>query len=1259
MSGSNHSTPPTPSLGLVRTGSPGPTSGGAVLPVPEDPLDLERLVVRLARALLEDPAAHRYGRQGQSQFGVDVVATDRRTSATRTRWVFQCKRTATFSVANFEAERARFESFPGRESVGNFIVVTSAERDRKVQDAAAAATDSDLDFSVWYWPEFTDLVLEHLGVEAVLSSARRSEARARWCREQIAEYDEAGVLWPLAVPPGQGSEPRLLSSVWVTPTLMVDKLDAEDPDRVAVPSTANPRDWLDSVCDSGQRVLILEAGVGAGKTTLLLRWSRDLSSHAVEEPERGLPMRIGAASIAEWSTSLPASGPLPPPPGAPTDLWGDPLTDWYLLVDGLDELADDARPRVRRGFRRLVDHPRVLAIVAAGRPTLQRGVVSNALRVRLAGWGGAQRAAFERAWGLRDLDDEVGAEAEGGNPLVLTLRALFSGGTKNSLDVELFKRALQHIVEAWPRLRAGAREPTQGHYDALTQVAIAEHSLQDLGLEELDAQETDLVSRRFMLRELAGGTGLLEHDAAGHPRVTVRALSEYLAARALDGVDAATLVLAASRPGFQEVVRLAVQQRAIEDAVAAAEAMSALLASARHMPPPQRLRILGTALRVVETTSALLETHASALVSVLLEAACNPASPWLRQVASGWLRRARSTSPTWIGAVVDTSLPLISQQGSRAEALWATLKGTDLPESGRLALCLHLLQDEDEAVRVVGVYLAAERASDVALQSLLCIALRDAGSGAHNWMPPAVAAGLALRQVPRAHLGPRVLELLRGSLSGGQFRGGSAALALRPSEAEADVLREKLESLWGGAKVPEVRAAIELLDGAADRELGLPPLPTPTAEAVEGASIPLAVATRLDLTRGVAPVVAAVREVRELPTHLLDSTPFLEGAIEGPLVIDDDVAFLLRRWRSKWKGASLSSSVHVALGARAARSETIWGTMVEWWSAVDAPSAHCYPGVALEQRVEAGDAEAERILAEWMPHCVPVTRERELERPAPWLQKRVLRRQSLRSLGLPLLRSLVDARRVHPPWKSEQLFRRLYPVWVETDVARALQVRACEDDPMTASARHWWMTALGAWQDSGLPPALAEKLVACLYQEEYLNSFHWMMPLGVGDQLRIAARSGFAEELEDLLRWLLKAGLSNNVYWAATLLAELRPEEAASISAECARLWPRPLWQSPEPAEEDYRRLIAAAPGEWLSRAQAMPRGAGEIPLLALLERLGAVAGDSPKLRAGVMAELERLSVFPIPWLSDGRGQFRYLRVADRAAELLYTLDFA
>lgn len=129
------------------------------IPKPKDWQEFERQIEVLAQCWLDDPAAKGNGRQGQRQNGVDVFG--RRDKVTTVG--FQCKEKFDKQVSEDELrdEVKKAEGF--RPELKEFVLVTTAVRDAKIQQVARLITESRDDFSVdvWSWEEIEQLVIQY------------------------------------------------------------------------------------------------------------------------------------------------------------------------------------------------------------------------------------------------------------------------------------------------------------------------------------------------------------------------------------------------------------------------------------------------------------------------------------------------------------------------------------------------------------------------------------------------------------------------------------------------------------------------------------------------------------------------------------------------------------------------------------------------------------------------------------------------------------------------------------------------------------------------------------------------------------------------------------------------------------------------------------------------------------------------------------------------------------------------------------------
>ncbi len=131
-------------------------SSSTHLTKPKDWDDFERKITVLAQEWLNDPHAEGNGRQGQSQAGVDIFG--RRNGKL---WIgIQCKKKWETQVTEKElrAEVEKAQNF--KPKLSEFILATTAPRDKNIQKIANELTEANIGFSVhvWGWERIEELV---------------------------------------------------------------------------------------------------------------------------------------------------------------------------------------------------------------------------------------------------------------------------------------------------------------------------------------------------------------------------------------------------------------------------------------------------------------------------------------------------------------------------------------------------------------------------------------------------------------------------------------------------------------------------------------------------------------------------------------------------------------------------------------------------------------------------------------------------------------------------------------------------------------------------------------------------------------------------------------------------------------------------------------------------------------------------------------------------------------------------------------------
>src|SRR5712664_765407 len=105
------------------------------IPVPKNHADFERKAVILFREILKDPDAKRLGREGQLQYGIDIIGYHGENTS---RIVgVQCKKKKPNEVLTVKEVRDEVrKALKYRPAIYKYIVVTTAPKDRKLEQLA-------------------------------------------------------------------------------------------------------------------------------------------------------------------------------------------------------------------------------------------------------------------------------------------------------------------------------------------------------------------------------------------------------------------------------------------------------------------------------------------------------------------------------------------------------------------------------------------------------------------------------------------------------------------------------------------------------------------------------------------------------------------------------------------------------------------------------------------------------------------------------------------------------------------------------------------------------------------------------------------------------------------------------------------------------------------------------------------------------------------------------------------------------------------
>lgn len=124
-------------------------------PKPSGWADLENLTVMLAEHQYGAVNVQRYGRPGQSQNGVDVVANTLRLQD-NVRIGYQCKLVQSLTQSDVESECSLAKNFTP--ALDRYVIVTSLPRDAKLQSSVLGIPDTKYGFPVviWFWDDLNE-----------------------------------------------------------------------------------------------------------------------------------------------------------------------------------------------------------------------------------------------------------------------------------------------------------------------------------------------------------------------------------------------------------------------------------------------------------------------------------------------------------------------------------------------------------------------------------------------------------------------------------------------------------------------------------------------------------------------------------------------------------------------------------------------------------------------------------------------------------------------------------------------------------------------------------------------------------------------------------------------------------------------------------------------------------------------------------------------------------------------------------------------
>jgi hypothetical protein len=1218
--------------------------------IPTDDVELERLVARFARHWLDDPHAQRFGRQGQAQHGIDILATDRRRKVGEV-WAFQAKCVAEFSSSDLDQEAMLLAGCP--HTLHHYVVVTTAPRSARVQERAQHhSTVRGHPVVVWYWEHFAQHVEEVLGDGVILSVDEREALRQAWCRELVRDFETRSPLHPLRF---AAIGDRRLCDLLIRPRLQ--QLADASSDR------AGPIGSLAALIadDAGGSapVLLVSSVAGSGKSTLLASTAAELALAAQQDTDAPLPVLVSAAELAERGVQGIVDAHAI---GQPGPLWHDPGTDWIVLVDGLDELAPVSQARAGRELRTLAAQARVVRVVASERSGPQRHQhLRGAVRLALEPWRPEDHQRFRLAWDPSAPSRSPGLPIQ---PLEATLLSAFElspdvPGARWSARVAL----LNAVLEEWSVARPGP------------EATLVRELLGTLALEALQdpsgaaGPETCIRSgiggAARIVEQIGERTGILTVDGLGQVRFPLRLAGEALAAEALASGSVSDWAAACAVPRLAIAARLA----GIARALASPDALTTLLRACLDHPTSSvrhSLRRLGVVIGMVNDLGALASPVLADVAQLLLREASDETSQWRRDVAGRWLADvAADGGPLWrcVREALGDGITAVPDREAMLRA-WSEALDRGEVQLPSETFWQELLYEESAGVRALGVErIARQPESPERLQTLL-FALLDPGHEPFSATAPAVAAGRAIR-ASELNRESAVIALQGVAASGLQIPAGAAAIGLRPGEAPPSLVLHALRGLWMADHVEEVVAAVAELRGEPEVEQWIN-VNWPEANALvawekplrhqvpAGPGAPPSGRVRAHLLRCIAAGVAETDEWRQLPPSAKWDAGLLASLSRSWMHFPGRLAPLFREMVSEGRARRappfLPPAVQDALGAAALGDRRLSDALVEWWSDdIDVRSS--YPGVALEALVITGNAEAGRVYAEWLPHTPFMMPLGGYHRePAPLaLQVPEIAAAARRwseelwcyaSLGREGKDGAVQY--LHPQSLGAAL-RGLSPVWGLSTFKDELMERAA-----TGDSREWFVAGIEAFLPSGLPRPLANAVVQRLTAWRSEASSDLEVLVSAADE------GGLVREAEDVLRDIAQHVEGAPGWSAAAALMRGIPEaDRSTISTLWASRFPRGLgpWNR---SHEHVDLMVTGAPDAWVTAFERATRdhqwwAGNELVMLArvLLSRLRG------ELRDRTLAVVREMEWWQLPWVP-GSGLTPF-RVGDAASKLLYT----
>jgi hypothetical protein len=826
------------------------------------PVDFENLCLAILRGRRDVVTAMAYGRSGQRQYGIDLLAT----LDSGMVEVWQCKRQATFGAGDLKDVLSVFDAgrYAGSQTVTRLVVAVSGTptRDTSFCDALAEMHVARrnlgirLDFvdagrltsMLAATPELLDGNFTEEEVVRVLGEHVADQMRTRRRRREhllelengflgatISLFDNWGAAAGLA-DHDDGSQPRL-STVWIEPRLVrapsnpqtQTRSEGDDERSRGTSSRSASREWPEpqvglSLAELGEfasgrspgsgAAILLEGPVGAGKSVVMAKLAAILAGHR-RSSSTPLPVLIHARQLrtADITSAL-----------HPVLQSSEALVflrefggAFVLLVDGLDEVPPEAVAAANAALDAAARDQRCSAIVASTRPVGSQIRISGAnVRYLLDAWSDADVDAYLNAWepfnraaalAIRLASEDPACRAMLATPLTAAAICLVARedtqaiGSRASVLVALTARLFQD----W----ASARGIAVRWHDfapifeemALDWLRGGGEPIPRARLEQF-ARRCGPHNERLALTSGISAFGLLVRRPEGTYDFAMRSLAEHLAGGALLLAGDDAVVDAASHAWGSEAARHAIalaEQR--HGSSRAGELVRRLQSDPFALSPDVdlgALRRLFVAAASAADLTSLPEDVEEALASALFECVANEESIWIPTLAVGVAQE-----------VARSSRSLWKRLGAVLRAALDDDRGH--PARWHLALDAHDAEDwlnalfhNDQAVRNVACRKLSQFSDVHYVRYYLCAMLSDQAAEPFHDLP-CISAGHTLRGCTRdEHFNNEILPKIRELLAReNQTESGAAAIALRPGEAPAPLLVAGLALFGSGYSVPE------------------------------------------------------------------------------------------------------------------------------------------------------------------------------------------------------------------------------------------------------------------------------------------------------------------------------------------------------------------------------------------------------------------------------------------------------------------------